>query len=381
MNEKEISELRRRFRADRSNITHIHGCYVNEAREIVSEFDQSLAMMDEEETERFFALLKKCISGSLGKNLMNMDFTTQQVVDSDEHRLLMKLRSSKLEDQDAVHEIFQRISEAVSLSCHYLILLAYDTYDVYFSAKDGQRMDDASSEVYSYILCGVYPIKMTKPALSFFVSENEFHNLSVDRLICPPEMAFLFPAFDDRCANLYSSLYYTKNPAETHPEFIEAVFHREAPMSAQEQKETFRSILCDSLSEECSLDVIKNVHTQLREMEEEHKAKKEPEPLMLSRSNVAQVLQNCGVDQEHITAFEEKYTEDFGEDTDVSPRNLVDLRQLEVRTPNVVIRVDPDRSDLIETRVIDGVKYLLIRADEGVEVNGASICISQPQEP
>ena len=91
-------------------------------------------------------------------------------------------------------------------------------------------------------------------------------------------------------------------------------------------------------------------------------------------------MESCGVAPEHITAFEEKYKEDFGEDTDVSPRNLVDLRQLEVRTPNVVIRVDPDRSDLIETRIIDGVKYLLIRADEGVEVNGASICISQPQE-
>ena len=41
MNEKEISEIRRRFRADKHNIAHIRGCYVNEKKEIIAQFDQS----------------------------------------------------------------------------------------------------------------------------------------------------------------------------------------------------------------------------------------------------------------------------------------------------------------------------------------------------
>ena len=35
--------------------------------------------------------------------------------------------------------------------------------------------------------------------------------------------------------------------------------------------------------------------------------------------------------------------------------------------------MDPTRTDLVETRVIGGVKYILINADENIEVNGVSI--------
>ena len=54
----------------------------------------------------------------------------------------------------------------------------------------------------------------------------------------------------------------------------------------------------------------------------------------------------------------------------------MDLRQFRLETPDVSIRVNPERRDLIETRIIDGTRYILIRADEGVEVNGVSIQIN-----
>lgn len=44
-------------------------------------------------------------------------------------------------------------------------------------------------------------------------------------------------------------------------------------------------------------------------------------------------------------------------------------------TPDVTIRVNPDRGDLVETRMIDGTRYILIRAEEGVEVNGVQVQI------
>ena len=93
MNEKEISEIRRRFRADKSNITHVRGCYVNEKQEIVSQFDQPLSLLPQEECENMLSVLRRTLSGTLGKNLIEMPFTTAQVVDSDEHRLLMALRA------------------------------------------------------------------------------------------------------------------------------------------------------------------------------------------------------------------------------------------------------------------------------------------------
>ena len=171
MNEKEIAEIRRRFRPDKNNITHVRGCYVNEKREIVSEFDPSLALMSQEESEKFLAILKRTLSGTPGKHLIDLSFTTQQVVDSDEHRLLMALRGSGLKDEAAVGEFFRRVIQGLALEGNYLILLAHDAYDVPYRSRDGETQADASSEVYSYILCSICPVKLTKPALSYHVHQ------------------------------------------------------------------------------------------------------------------------------------------------------------------------------------------------------------------
>lgn len=376
MTEKEIAELRRRFRADKSNISHVRGCYVNEKREIISEFDQSLAMMDQEESEELLGILRKTLSGTVGKNLLDITFDTRQVVEGDEHKLLMALRSSQLGDQEAVQAFFQRTIQSLDLEGNYLILLAYDAYDVPYRSKDGERQDDASSEVFSYILCSICPVKLTKAALSYFVYENKFRNLEADWVVAPPEAGFLFPAFDDRSTNLYNALYYTRDTGENHPNFVDAIFRSPAPMPAAVQMETFQTILGDTLSGDCNYQVVQAVHDRLCGMIEEHKANKVEEPLVVSKGTVKRVLQSCGVAEEHVEEFGERYDGAFGPEADLSPRNLVDTKQLEVRTPDVTIRVNPDRGDLVETRMIDGARYILIRAEEGVEVNGVQIQIS-----
>lgn len=376
MNEKEVAEIRRRFRPEKSNINFIRGCYVNDKREIVSEFRQSLALTPQEESEKILAVLKRTLSGALGKNLIDIEFATQQVVDSEEHGLLMELRNSSLNNEEAIQAIFQRVVQSLSLEGHYVILLAHDTYDVPYRSKDGDEQGEASFEVFSYFLCSVCPVKMTKPALSYYVNENMFHNRKEDWIVSAPELGFLFPAFEDRSANIYSALYYTRDTAENHPEFVDAVFKTEIPMPAAEQKETFQAVLGDTLAEDCSYDVVQTMHEQLCGMIEEHKANKEAEPLVVSKNTVKRVLESCGVSEDRVAAFDEKYDTAFGENVGISPRNIVDSKQFEVCTPDVTIRVNPVRGDLVETRVIDGVKYILIRADEGVEVNGVPIHIS-----
>ena len=206
MNEKEVSELRRRFRQDRTGITHVRGCYVNEVGEIVSQFQQSLGVMSQEENEKILALLKRTLSGTLGKNLLDLTFATQQVVDSPEHKQLMALRQSRLRDEEAVDTFFHQVIDSVELDGNYLILLIHDSYDVPYHSKDGEELEDGAQEVYSYILCSICPVKQTKPALSYYVQENQFRSLSPDWIVSPPELGFLFPAFDDRAANLYGAL-------------------------------------------------------------------------------------------------------------------------------------------------------------------------------
>ena len=183
MNEKEIAEIRRRFRPDKNNITHVRGCYVNEKREIVSEFDPSLTLMSQEESEKFLAILKRTLSGTLGKNLADITFSTQQVVDSEEHRLLMALRQSALKDTAAREAFFQRVIQSLDMGdCNYLILLAHDAYDVPYRGKDDDLQPDASDQVFSYLVCAICPVKDGKPALGFFAGENEFHSCMPSRL-------------------------------------------------------------------------------------------------------------------------------------------------------------------------------------------------------
>lgn len=375
MNEKEISEIRRRFKADKCNISRIRGCYVSEKKEIISEFNQSFALIPQEESEELLAILKKTLSGSLGKNLLDIEFSTQQVVDSDEHRLLMSLKNSVLEDDAAVSRLYEKIINSVAFEGSYLILLSCDKYDVFSYSKDGGREED-SSTVFSYFLCSVCPVKLTKPALSYYASDRSFHNLSVNAYIGSPELGFMFPSFDDRAANIYNTLYYTRDAANMHDAFIGAVFNSDVPMPAETQKETFQNILSSSVSESCNYEVVQTVHDRLNEMIVEHKANKEEEPLMISKKTVSSVLHSCGVDDDRVTAFEDGYDARFGADTQIRPQNIMDTKQIQVRTADVTIKVNPDRSDLITTQIIDGTKYILIRAEENVEVNGVNIHIS-----
>lgn len=376
MIEKEVAEIRRRFRPDKSNITHIRGCYVNENREIVSEFDQSMVTMMQEEKEKLLAVLKKVLSGTLGKNLVDISFATQQVVSSEEHSRLMLLRDSALNDQEGVEGFYHAVIENLMMEGQYLILLAYDRYDVPYRSKDGEHLEDAATDVFSYVLCAVCPVKMTKPALCYDIPEKAFHNLKTDWIVAPPELGFMFPAFDDRCTNLYNALYYTKSLEENHKEFVDVIFRTDIPKPANVQKENFQSIVQEALEEECNLEVVQTVHGQLCNMMEEHKASKEPEPLTISKQVVKGVLQSCGVSDERLEAFSEKYDEEFGADAAIRPRNVVNEKRFEVKTPDVTIQVNPERTDLVETRNIDGTDYILIRAVGGVEVNGIEVHLS-----
>lgn len=374
MTEKEVAEIRRRFNIDKTNIKCIRGCYVNENKDIISNFNQFFGTMPKDESEEILAIIKKTLSGTLGKNLIDIEFTNQQVIDSDEHNLLMKLKDSELDDDEAVAELYQKIIRSLVIEGKYLILLTLDSYDVPSYSKDEVKLED-SAEVFKYMLCSICPVKMTKPALSYSVNENEFKNIKTDWIISNPEIGFMFPAFDYRQSNIYNALYYSKDSSDNHEEFVAEIFNSDIPMPAETQKEIFNSIFEEAVSEECSFEVVQTVHEQISAMVEEHKTNKEEEPLVLSKRNVTDVLEYCGVDEEHINTFAEKYDSEFGADMQLSPKNIVDVKKFEVSTPDVTIKVNPERKDLVQTKIIDGVKYIMIRADESVEVNGVNISI------
>ena len=373
MTQKEIAELRRRFRPDKSAINHIYGCYVNGNREIISYLDEPLGIMPQEESEKYLSLLKKSLSGTQGKNLIDIVFSTQQVADSEEHSLLMALRDSQLKDGKARKAFYDRVIGTLDMDGgNYLLLMAYDAYDVPYKGKDGEMQADASDTVFSYIVCCICPVKDGKPELGFFAGENEFHSCTANQIVAPPDLGFLFPAFDDRAANLYNALFYSKKPDQLHQEFIDAVFHTEPPLSSAEQRDAFETALSDALEGACSMEIAQAIHERLRDQIVQHKERHDPEPLAVTVGEVGAILQSCNVPEEQVSRFLENCEEQFGKGIVLDPSTLIDSGKFEVETADTRISVDPERSYLVETRMIDGRAYLLIPAD-GVTVNGLPI--------
>ena len=342
MNTKEIGEIRRRIRRDRSNMTAIYGCYVNDNKEIISTFRKSTATMSENEAEKYFSLLKRSLSGGLGKNLIDITFKTSQVASSPEHGLLMDLRKTELKDESFLDAFYRKIVENVSLDGAYLILLGCDNYDVPFKSKDGASQADNSGETYRYLLCAVCPVKQTKPTLHYVPEEKSFHDGGITNVVAAPELGFLFPAFDDRATNIYNALYYSHSPKDNHEDFVATVFNAPVPKPAQEQKNSFQALLTTSLEEK-------------------------------------DALASCGVDEKKLAKFSVEYDAAFGFEAALHPKNIIDDKRMEIKTPDVSIKVAADRGDLIETRIIGGVKYILICADENVEVNGVPINIREKE--
>ena len=280
MNKKDIAEIKRRLNLEKHNITRIRGCYVSSQGEVISSFDRPLEGMPQEEAEKYLAIFRRTLSGTQGQNLLDVDFTPEQVMDSPEHGLLTALKNTALKDDETVNAFFERVIESRRSEDHYLILLMHDGYDVPFRSKsDGAADAERSTEVFHYILCSVCPVKLTKPTLSYDAGRNGFVSREADWAVGAPDMGFLFPAFEERAANIYRALYYTRDTAENHEDFVDAVFRSPLPPPADAQQELFQTVLETSLREECSLEVMQALHDQVMERMEEQKADKRAEPV------------------------------------------------------------------------------------------------------
>ncbi len=376
MNQKELNEIKRRLSYDKNCIGRIYGCYVSSAKEVISYLDESSAMMSEAENEEFLSVIKKALSGSLDKNLIGLEYSTNQVLESEEHKLLSSLKSGGIKDKEQREQLFSKIIESVTYTdSNFLILLALDSYDVP-KKKDGDILSDIESDsVFSYIICAVCPVKDGKTGLGFKSAEKTFRPCTPNQLVCAPDCGFMFPSFDDRCSNIYKVLYYTKDTVNINEKFIQTVFGTEIPMSAGLQKETFSSVLAETLVEECSYNVLSSVHEHLREKITDHKDSHASEPLEITANDVGKILTDVGVTEEHVKAFKSKCNEEFGENTPLNPVNIIDSKKFTLTTPQVKISVDPEYSFSVETKIINGIKYILIPANEGVELNGVDVKI------
>lgn len=371
MIKQEINEIKKLFTERNCSITRICGCYVDGEKNKKTELKQAFLALPEEEMFKYFEILRKSLSGTIGKNLLNLEFPLESESEGGTQEFLLRLRDSKLRDDALLEQFYDRIIESYEYVGNYLILLIHDVYDVPGRTKDGAEMEDASDEVYEYILACICPVDLSKTGLSYNAEENTFQNRLRDWVVGMPDTAFLFPSFNDRGADIHSTLYYSKNAAELKDDFIDKVLGCSIPLPADCQKEAFQALVEEVLGDNCSVEAIKNIHGELTEIVQEHKD--DPDPVVLDKNTVETIFVKSGLDDDSIEAFDQCYDDTVGPDTELMLDNIYSSRSFEVKTPVVTVKVNPERTDLVETKVIDGRQCLIIDLQGIAEVNGIDV--------
>ena len=418
MRKKDILELKKRLKKDYCTFTKMCGCYVNGEKNVILKFRETFLNLEEDDYFKFLEIARKVLSGTIGNNILELNFPLNEDLINEKQVSLMQLKNSKLKDDSILDDFYNSIIDSYDYTGNFLILVFHDAYDVITKTKDNLKLGE-SEEVYEYVLCAICPVSLSEPGLRYYEDEHKIKARIRDWVVNPPTNGFVFPAFIDRSTDVNSVMYYTKNAKDPHPELMEKALGCSSKQTATIQKETFQSIIKDSLDadEEKADKIFMEVQDNLSAMIEEHNAIYEDtdsEPKTLTNKDIQNLLIESGVPEEVTTKIEESYVESFGDDLPLA-ENLIDAKVLkaneqrkkeehlekqvailqtrleevkqEVAADNdeenvnleesnpeydVILQVKPEKVPQIKSEIIDGQKCIIIPINENeqAKVNG-----------
>ncbi len=380
MNKKEANEIKKLFTPANCAVSRICGCYVDSEKNKRTELKEAFLSLPEEEAFKYFSIFRNALSGTVGKNLINMEFPLHTEEEGGTQNFLLKLRDSQLKDDGLLEEFYDKVIANYDYAENYYIILIHCAYDIPAKSTDGLEMFDASDYVYEFIQCTICPVKLSKAGLCYNTLTNAIENRSRDWLVEAPEQGFLFPAFNDRNSDIHGLLYYSKNPENMPEGLIDNLLGCVMPMTAKSQKETFQAIVEETLGENCDFETVKNIHENLSELVEE--TKDEPAPLVLDKYQVKKLLETNGASPQRLEEFDKRYEEvEDGPAAAFVASNVVNTKSFEIKTPDVSIKVAPDKTYLVENKLIEGRPCIVIAISEYVEINGISVRpVAAPKE-
>jgi Domain of unknown function (DUF4317) len=331
MRKKDILELKRRLKKDHCTFTKMCGCYVNGEKHIILKFRETFLNLDEDEYFKYLEISKKVLSGTIGNNILELNFPTNEDLINERQVSLMKLKNSQLKDDVLLDKFYDLIIDNYDYTGNFLILIFHDAYDVITKTKDNAKLDE-SEEVYEYVLCAICPVSLSAPGLRYFEEDNKIKARVRDWVVEAPTNGFVFPAFINRSSDVNSIMYYTKNAKDTHPELMENALGCYSKQTATIQKETFQSIIQDSFSadEKKAEKIFMEVQENLNNMLDEYNAiydDTDSEPISLTKSDMQNLLIESGIPEEITAKIEKSYVETFGDDLPLV-ENLIDAKVL-----------------------------------------------------
>ncbi|AAK78705.1 uncharacterized protein YheU (UPF0270 family) [Clostridium acetobutylicum] len=330
MNKKDILELKRRFKKDECTFTRMCGCYVDAQKNIVLKINETFLNLRDEEFFKYLEIAKKALSGTVGNNLLELNFPLDGENMDSRQLSLLSLKKSALKDAALLDSFYNLIIDSYDYAGNFLILIFHDAYDVMTKTTDNSKLDE-SEEIYEYLLCAICPVSLSKAALGYLEDENRIGARNRDWIVGPPDLGFVFPAFTDRSTDIHSIMYYTKNAKDTHPELMEQALGCSSKQTATEQKEAFNTIIRKAIgSDDAKSDhLFMEIQETLNNIVDENSTVNgtDAEPVILTNDNIQDILVESGIPEEITEKIEKSYKEEFA-DTPPVVENLIDKKAL-----------------------------------------------------
>lgn len=356
MNKKEILELRKTFRPEECNISRIATCYVTSEKEKILEKSQAFLSLPEEEAFKYFDILKQALSGTVGKNLYTLKTNSIHPADESPQKL-ETLRKYHMNDEGMLTDLFDSIIGSYDSSENYLIIVVNGLYDIPGVTSDDQELEDASDEVYSYILTCICPVELDEPGLSIDCTKPAILDKERDWMVKSPVNALLYPAFTDRATDIHHALYFAKKAENSQDDFLKELIESEMMLSDKEEHEWFLDTLNHAHEEQMPLETAKEIHTKL--VEKSLEKENLPSAGMLSKKELLQVIDK-ELNADQVKDIDEDYDKTVGKENDITIKNLVNPKKMVIQTGTAKVEIDSDYADMVETKRIDGRLYLAV---------------------
>ena len=331
MTKKDILELKKRLNKTDCTITKLCGCYVDGNKNKILTLSETFLNLDDEEFYKYLDLSKKCLSGAVGNNLLQLEFPAAEEEPGGRQQFLMGIKESGLKNEELLDRFYDLVIEHYDYVGNYLILLFKDAYDIITRTNDGLKLDE-SEEVYDYLLCAVCPVTLSKPGLGYREEENRIGARIRDWVVGAPDTGFIFPAFSDRSSDIHSLIYYVKDAKDSRPEFVENVLGCGARHTAAEQQQIFSSIVKKALApiQDDTEDVLLQVQESFQEFicPNEEEIYEETAPVTLTDELIEKVLAEQGIQGEPARHIKEGVAREF-EAEPPALQNLIDEKALE----------------------------------------------------
>lgn len=385
MKRKDILELKKRLKKDHCTFTKLCGCYVNGEKNIVLNFRENFLNLDEDEYFKYLEIAKKVLSGSIGNNILELNFPLDENLENEKQLSLIKLKKSQLKDDALLQDFYKSIIANYDYTGNFLILVFHDAYDVITKTNDNAKIDE-SEEVYEYILCAICPVSLSDPGLRYFEEEKKIKARIRDWVVNTPLLGFVFPAFIDRSSDVNSVIYYTKNAKDPHSELMENVLGCSSKQTATIQKETFQAIIKDNIStdekkaEKTFMEIQENLNTMIDEYNEMYDDT-DAEPIALTQKDMQNLLIESGVPEEVTTKIEKSYVESFGDDLPLAD-NLIDQKVLKANAQRKKQEHLEKQVEILQTRLKEVKQEAAVdnEADLSTEINDDNVVLEEADD-